>query len=754
MIDPAEPLETQVEKQAKIIDALIKRANRGHDVGSSAYSLFQSAIALQGEVSERTKDLERALDTLGQASNELESVQFAREQTQKNLAVALDVMEGGFALFTDNKLQICNDLFRNLIADVSQIIAPGLDFETYCNSINQSSYVKRGQDVNRISNNRSELKRTGAPVATFVLALKNNRWVQITQKRTSLDSIVMLQTEITGIVRKNRREKDKLIDEQTHFLQAAFDHMSQGVCTFSAEGTLLIHNSIFGELLGLPYRLTREGTAFGQILDFIKKNQLLRLAYPNEDIDTWIDQFRVDNKLKGRIRHVSGGTYDLQVHRLPDDGFIVNVLDVTAESQTTELLEKRVQERTSELTDANSRLRQQYDEQAKVEEELRIAKEEAEAAVSSKTRFFAAASHDLLQPINAAKLFISTLKEESRGTGMEETMDRLNRSFTSIESLLHALLDIARLDSTGAEFSVTAFSIDEILHFIKQDYSPLACEKGLRISIVPSTIWVQSDQRYLLRSVQNLVVNAIQYTEKGRILVGCRRDGNQVRLEVWDTGIGISKKNQKRIFNEFMRVKTSKFGYGMGLGLSIVERACRHLGHNVEVRSKPGIGSTFSIELPMVEPVHSVVGPKPERSFVPQDDMDLIVVIVENDPEVLFATTQKLENWGASVLGAKSTKEAVKLVREIGIAPDIILADYQLDGGDDGIKSIVALRNQTKTDIPAIMITANRKDSLIKAGHKHGFTVLTKPVQLSRLRPLIDWKTGNAAAELADKNFR
>ncbi|QHQ36508.1 ATP-binding response regulator [Algicella marina] len=737
MIDPRDPLEVQVRKQSKIIDALISRANREHDIGGSAYSLFQSAIALQGEVSEKTRDLERALDTLGRASYQLETAETAREQMQRNLGDALDSMEGGFALFTDGHLRIFNDLFKKLIPDISETIQPGLAFDDFFSALESSPSVK----ISREGNRRPSVNRKPSHAAPFVIALRNDRWFQVSHKQTSSENNVVLLTEITSVVRRNRLEKDRLIDEQAHFLQAAFDHMAQGVCTFSAEGTLLINNARFGEILGLPFALTREGTAIVQILEFVKKNQLIATADPDQGIERWAEILRVKGTLASRIRHANGAILDIQVHGLPDGGFIVNVMDVTVEYQTTEMLEKRVQDRTAELTEANARLREQHQQQAKVEEQLRLAKEEAEAAVSSKTRFLAAASHDLLQPINAAKLLISNLLEFNGDEKLSETVNRLEGSFRSIEQLLHALLDVSRLDSTGTELTVNDFPVEDILRTIREDFSQMAEEKDLMLSILPSSLWVRSDQRYLLRSLQNLVVNAIQYTEKGRIVVGCRRRGDTVALEVWDTGIGISKKDQHRIFTEFTRIGPSKSGYGMGLGLSIVERACRHLGHKVRVRSKPGVGSVFSIELPVVQ---AGLGRSEQKAPAPSprnQDMDLIVLIIENDPNVLFATTQMLESWGASVLGADSTEAALKLVDEIGMAPDIILADYQLDDDDNGMKSIRAIRSGTGTDIPAIMITANREESLLTAGSIHRFSVLTKPVQPSRLRSLIDWKT-------------
>lgn len=742
MIDPSEPLEQQVERQAKIIEALIQRASREHDVGSSAYALFQSAIALQGEVWEKTRDLEQALDTLGRASNQLKIAEYAREQTERNLADALDAMEGGFALFTEGKLEICNDQFKSMVPDIAEVIVPGLGIKDYFEALRLSKdIVSRATSENgtgRKPRGQGEGLRATYP---SVVGLRNDRWFQITHKTASSSKIVLLSTEITSIVRQNRLEKDRLIDEQAVFLQGAFDHMTQGVCTFSAEGTLLIHNERFRELLRLPISLVRKGTAFNQILEFIVKHKLLESTTSGEELSSWVATVRAGKGLEKKVRHLSGDILNIRVHRLPDQGFIMNVMDITAETQTTELLEQRVRERTLELTKANARLRQQNEEQALIDEQLRLAKEQAEEAVSSKTKFFAAASHDLLQPINAAKLLISTMSEGAMNRPLADTVYRLGRSFNSIESLLHALLDISRLESTGTEMTVSPFCIGDILNSVKEDYAQLAEEKDIRLDVVPCSLWISSDQRYLLRSVQNLVVNAIQYTDKGRVLAGCRRRGAQVVLEVWDTGVGISKNDQQRIFSEFTRGSSDGAGFGMGLGLSIVDRACRRLGHAVTVRSELGKGSVFSIMLPVVSATDRECSRESDDQSAMPEDMDLIVLIIENNSDVLFATAQKIESWGGSVLTAASTEEAIEQVREIGMAPDIILADYQLDGDDNGIKAILAVRQETHTEVPAIMITASRAETLVEHSRKHNFTVLTKPVKLSRLRPLIDWKT-------------
>ncbi|MEO1138382.1 MAG: PAS-domain containing protein [Pseudomonadota bacterium] len=741
MIDRNQPLEDQIAKQDKIIKALMARANQSHELGNAAYSLFQSAITLQSKVSEKTRDLEMALSTLGRASDDLESSEQARTRTQVSLSDALESMEGGFAIFTDGSLQVFNEFFKQLIPDVREAVEPGMKLSDYFRLVGNSRDITPRHEADRLNVAGVALRDDAEAAPPFVFALKNDRWFVISYRRTSHNNTVVLQTEITAIVRSNRLEKNRLIDEQEHFLKATFDNMPQGVCTLSADGTLLLTNARFADLLTLPLQLTRAGTSYAQIVEYLNARHLPG-AFPQENFEGLMRYLRRANNLHLRVRHNNGMVLDLDLHPLPDGGCIVNVMDVTAQFQTTQELEDRVRARTQELTKVNHVLRSQYAEQARVEEDLRLAKAEVEAAMTSKSRFFAAASHDLLQPINAAKLLISSLNDMSPGTGLEDTVRRLGSSFQSMESLLHALLDISRLDSVDTKLALSDFDLGVLLHDIAEDIRPLAEEKGLRLDVVSTSVHVRSDRRYLARSVQNLINNAIQYTSSGRVLVGCRRRGDQVVLEVWDTGVGIAKQDQKRIFQEFTRVDQSRSAsFGMGLGLSIVSRACALLDHPVTVRSKPGIGSVFSIAVPMVGKDVAILTEAVDRSNTPDSEMDLIVMLIENDPGVLFAMTQRLEKWGASVLGASSTEEATRLLEDIGMSPDIILADYQLDDGDTGLQSILALRRRTGRDIPAIMITANQEPAIKEIGAKHGFSVLTKPVNLSRLRPLIDWKT-------------
>ncbi|SLN69607.1 hybrid sensor histidine kinase/response regulator [Ruegeria meonggei] len=740
MLNPDDPLEIQVSKQAKIIDALMRRANRQKDVGPSAFLAFQSAIELQQQVMEQSRDLERA-------TTELESARYEREQTRKSLVKALSSMEEGFALFTDGELNLCNELFQAIFPDISEIVGPGLSLGRFFLLVQSSpEFVSSDHGISNMLDTLERNCHTGM-VSSDVIELRGDRWYQLSAQYTSAQNVVILLTDITSVVRRNRDEKETLIDRQEDYLQAVFQNMSSGVCTFSSESQIMMHNARFREILNLPLSFLRGNVPVKTLLDLMRTRELIK-AEDERRIGRWQHELKSRGWLRKRVRDGSDRVLDIQVNQLPDGGFLVELKDVTLEARATETLENRVMERTAELTHANAKLVQEYDEKARVEEALRIAKERAEAAVSSKTRFLAAASHDLLQPINAAKLMISTLLEITRESEFYEMMERLDGAFGSAEQLLHSLLDISRLETVDPDMvSPTDVSLASIIAGIQGDQMLVAENKNVKLDVVLCSVIVNSDPVYLLRSIQNLVVNAIQYTEPGgRVLVGCRRRGDKVILQVWDTGIGIARKDQERVFEEFTRAENGLLGSGMGLGLSVVDRACRLLGHKLALRSKPGMGSVFSIEMDRVETEQSVVEPLDLLTNAGDLPLDFIVLVIENDRDVLFGTTQWLEQNGASVLPALSPQEAMQFITDIGMPPDIILADYQLDDGETGVNAIRQIREMTQTQIPAILITADRSEALRKEGLRYEISVMTKPVKLPRLRSLIIWKIQHALA--------
>src|SRR5437016_511547 len=283
---------------------------------------------------------------------------------------------------------------------------------------------------------------------------------------------------------------------------------------------------------------------------------------------------------------------EVRANHMPDGGIVTTFTDITPSvkaaeelERANESLERRVRERTEELMRLNA--------------ELGHAKGEAEQANISKTRFLAAASHDILQPLNAARLYVTSLVERQRRGEDAQLIGNIDASLDAVEEILGALLDISRLDTGAMRPELSTFRIDELLRQLEVEFRPLAQDKGLQLDFVPCSLAVRSDRRLLRRLLQNLVSNAIKYTPKGRVLVGCRRRHGRLRIDVYDTGLGIPQSKQQAIFHEFHRLdQGAKVARGLGLGLSIVERIARVLDHKVELQSVAGRGSHFSVDVP------------------------------------------------------------------------------------------------------------------------------------------------------------
>jgi signal transduction histidine kinase len=273
-----------------------------------------------------------------------------------------------------------------------------------------------------------------------------------------------------------------------------------------------------------------------------------------------------------------------------------NVAAEEAHKRANEILELRVRERTEELTRLN--------------EALTRAKAEADEANVSKTRFIASASHDILQPLNAARLYATSLVERAREGGEAALAENVDASLDAVEEILTALLDISHLDSGAMKPQWSSFALGELFRQLQREFEPVAREKGLELIVLPSSLAVRSDRRLLRRVLQNLISNAIKYTPAGRVVVGARRRGREVRLEVWDTGLGIQSSEQKVVFQEFHRLdEGAKVAPGVGLGLSIVERIARVLDHAVALRSEPGRGSVFHILVPQAAYMPATTAP-------------------------------------------------------------------------------------------------------------------------------------------------
>lgn len=395
--------------------------------------------------------------------------------------------------------------------------------------------------------------------------------------------------------------------------------------------------------------------------------------------------------------------------------------------QAAVALEQEVQARTRELEQALADLSERN-------RELAVARALAEEANRSKTRFLRAASHDLLQPLSAAKLFLSALTDTELDPLQAELAGRLSGAFESVEELMHAVLDISRLDSQRIEFQRKPVDLAALFRRLAIEYAPMAEAKGLRLSFAPTSAVVESDPTFLRRVAQNLVSNAIKYTDRGGVLVGVRKRGGRAWLEIIDTGIGIAATDRARVFDEFQRVGREGGAPGMGLGLSIVRRACAKLGHPIAMDSEPGRGTVFRISLPLVNPERAIEG----ALALPAGPSlrGRVALVVENDDAMRRAYELILKDRLGMV--PRVTGGIAEALAQMGDdPPDVVIADYNLDNGDTGLQAIRDLRLRVGQPVPAIIVSARRDPEIGRASFEMGVPVLEKPVRPEELQAML-----------------
>lgn len=401
--------------------------------------------------------------------------------------------------------------------------------------------------------------------------------------------------------------------------------------------------------------------------------------------------------------------------------------------QTAINLELQVRARTDELTQVLRRLEQSN-------EDLRRAKEQAEQANAYKTRFLAAAGHDLLQPLNAARLSVSALADVQEGEEGRRLTGQVDRALGTIEDLLKTLLDISKLDAGVVTTEVRPVALDDLLGSLGSDFAPIVAQKGLRFRIRPSGLHVASDPQLLRRILQNLISNAVRYTAAGGVLVGVRRAGaGSVRIDVVDTGVGIPADEQEAVFEEFRRgsARTADGQTGLGLGLAIVRRMADALGHGLRLRSVAGRGTVFSVTLPTAPAPAPAAAEMVARAALGSFGVaGARVLVVENDPAVMRATEALLTRWRCRVAAVRGVADAAD-VASTGGAPDIVLADFHLDAGETGLEAVEAVRARAGRPVPAVVVTANYSEDVARRVRAAGCEIMQKPVKPAELRALM-----------------
>jgi len=552
--------------------------------------------------------------------------------------------------------------------------------------------------------------------------------------RSLLSALYFGSSEIVREVARAIEQASGVARFNRDLLQATLDSLSQAVSVVDAEQRLVAWNHSYEKLFQLPEDMLAEGESIERILRYNAQRGWLGDGDPEESIQRRLKHLRSHTAYRHERRMPDGTVLDVRGDPMPGGGFVTTFTDITdfihvrQELQQANLtLEQRVSHRTQALEEANA--------------QLQVAQAAAETATRSKTRFLAAAGHDLMQPLNAARLFVASARQ-SAADGMApggESLLNAERALQSMESLLSDLLDISRLDAGVWEARPQPVRLADILETLSRECSVLAGNKGIALRIRQSSVIVESDPILLRRILQNFLSNALRYTQRGRVLLGVRRRGEQVRIEVWDTGPGIKPADQQQIFEEFSRLapEQTESDKGFGLGLAICARMARLLGHRIRVRSVPGRGSCFALEL---NRSRARVSASPASGDLKSRQTSRLVgmrvLCIDNDIAVLAAMRALLESWGCEVKTAVRPQEALAEVSPTW-CPQAILADYHLDDEVIGVDVVRTLRMRAGQELPAVLVTADNSEMSSRDADAAKMRVLRKPVKPAALRAML-----------------
>ncbi len=517
-------------------------------------------------------------------------------------------------------------------------------------------------------------------------------------------------------------------------LQTALDQVEQGISVFDQDFRLTCWNRQFRILLDLPPSTGQVGTALTHIADTVidrESNKIQEIS----DATALVEKLITERDAWQLALPSQGKVLEILTNPMPDGGLVISWSNIServkaaeALRQANTTLERRVRERTEELTRLNVVLAQ--------------ATEAADAANIGKTKFLAAVGHDIVQPLNAARLYSSTLVERLTDSDSREVVRNMDRSLESVEDILSTVLAISRLDTGAFKPTVSDCSLDRILVQLQIELSPIAVEKGLELHIEMHDFHIRTDHTLLSRLLRNLLSNAIKYTKSGTVIVDSHIEGDKIIVEVTDTGIGIASNQQSKIFNEFQRLDAGrKEAPGLGLGLSIVERISKVLDHSVSLKSREGVGSCFTVAIPLAKNRSNVkkVSKKISRNIA-ADLSGTTVLCIDNDDNILDGMDRLLTGWNCLVLKAATLQQAQSSIKNRQI--DIIVADYHLDDSN-GIDVVRQLRSSFGRQFPALLITADRSERVRDAAAEIDMPVLNKPVKPAALRAALAQKRVN-----------
>lgn len=571
-------------------------------------------------------------------------------------------------------------------------------------------------------------------------AVADRGWVQFTERLLAASiGAASARLVLTSVLRGSGMDVGEVVavlDEagqelrfNREILSTTLENISAGVSVVDPDMHLVAWNRRYQQMFGYPNGMLYVGRPVADLIRYNAERGELGEGDIEHQISRRIGHMRAGTPHVFERERSDGRVIELRGQPLPGGGYVTSYNDITDYKHAEDA-----------LREANETLEQRVAERSHA----------AEMAQQSKTSFLAAISHDVLQPLNAARLFTSALRDSDQNDEQRHLAERVDASLRAAEELLDGLLDVSRLDADGLRAEMGDFDASVLLRDLAAQYTPVAAGRGLRMQVHARPLWVHSDRRLMRRVLQNFMANALRYTREGGIVLAARTRGDQVVLQVWDTGPGIPEHHMQQIFNEFHRYHQS-FDWGergLGLGLSICQRISRLLGHALDARSAVGRGSMFSISLPRVPtPVRTAL---PVRQAASAGSLaGLRVLCVDNDQEILDGMRALLGRWQAEVITANTVDEALLRMQD---RPQVLLVDFHLHDRLDGLSTLDALSAASPVAIPGALLTADGRDELKKRVRERGYRLLTKPVKPASLRAFLAAQHNpvEAAAEIAE----
>ncbi|MCX7554921.1 PAS-domain containing protein [Marinicella sp. S1101] len=653
-------------------------------------------------------------EILGLLDQTTQAIQFNRSLTE----ATLDNISQGVSVVDDNlRLIAWNKQYIELLEYPADFIKRGMPIEHVLRYNLKRGLMPAAESQQEIEK-RLVLLRQRRSYQTE-RAFDNGRVLQIEGHPMPNGGYVTTYSDVT----QYKAAQEKLIESQKQ-IQLYTDNSPAMLAYLSKQQRIMFVNKAYEQFMGRE-RTELVGSSLAELFDeteLAKREPYLRAAFGGETMS-----FEMSLADYQGQEHFILGTYVPDWQQDQVNGVFVIMQDISTRRKA-EL----------ELKQAKVNLEQRVEQRT---EALSIATEQAQQANLSKTKFIADASHDLLQPFNAARLFTSILREQSDQLepDVAETVYNLDHSLRAAENMLSALLDIAQFDAGGVQINQTDFSLNQLLQQLAAQYHPRAAKKGLDLRVHEVDFWLKTDEKLLYRVLQNLVSNAIRYTEKGGVLVTARRHQGQIQLWVIDTGVGLNDDEQIEIFNEFKRLNkvAQEQDKGLGLGLSIVDRIVKQLGLALTIRSVPGRGSSFVVTLEeAVAQQSGELEPTNVATSGPVVAAQKQVLCIDNEPQILKGMQQLLTGWGMGVQCVEGSVGAMALL-EAGMRPDLLLVDYQLND-ELGTDVASSLLQQLQLNCPVVLITANHSEALKTAAKQAGYHLLLKPIKPIKLRQMIN----------------